>query len=160
MQKSRVKVHDQGRKITFWKLEHRCQLIVKLQANKFYQKLLCCLSSYINLLNLLNFQGLHGRLLTLSRFQTSNPWSRPLTNSDLKRGAYTRARVCQIVWSIVWSIGCDPTALRTIPCFVAIWPLSDESLDLGRLIARWFLVVCSFPIACSIVDYWLVARLM
>ena len=108
VQRSRVKVNDQRRKITFWEFERRCQLVVRLKANKYYQELLCFLSSYINLLNLLNLQGLHGQLLARGRFQTFSSWSRPLTNSNLKEGAYTRARICPIVWSI----GHNPTALR------------------------------------------------
>ena len=36
VQKSRIKVNDQGGKITLWELERGCQLIVRLKANKYY----------------------------------------------------------------------------------------------------------------------------
>ena len=108
VQRSRVKVNDQGRKITLQELERRCQLVVRLKANKYYQVLLCSLSSYINLLNLLNLQGLCSRLLAPDRFQISSPWSRPLTNPNLKGGAC----IYTCVFPIVWSVGRNPTALR------------------------------------------------
>ena len=38
---------------TLW-VKHRCQLVVRLKTNKYYQELLCLLSSYINFLNLIN----------------------------------------------------------------------------------------------------------
>ena len=40
----------------FSRVKCRCQLIVKLKANKYYQELFFFLSSYINFLNLLNCQ--------------------------------------------------------------------------------------------------------
>ena len=132
MQKSRVKVNDQGRKITFWELERRYQLVVRLKVNKYYMELLCSLSSYINLLNLLNLYGLCSRLLAPGRFQTSSTWFRPLINSDLKGSACTRA----CIYPIVWSVGHDPTALRRVACFVAIRPLLDKLLDLNCLVGR------------------------
>ena len=52
--------------------QRRCQLVVRLKANKCCQELLCSLSSYINFLNLLNLQGLRGRLQAPGRFQTSS----------------------------------------------------------------------------------------
>ena len=73
VQGSRVKVNEQGRKITLRELERRCQFVVRLKANKYYQELLYSLSSYINLLNPLNLQGLRDRLLASGRFQTSSP---------------------------------------------------------------------------------------
>ena len=146
MQRSGIKVNHQGRKITLWELEHKCQLVVRLKANKFYQELLCFLSFYINLLNLLNLQGLRGWLLTPGRFQTSSPWSRSLTNSDLKGGAYTRVCICLIVWSIVQSVGCNPTALKWVARFVAIRPPLDELLNLGCSVGWWFSVICSFSL--------------
>ena len=81
MQKSCVRVNDLRKKKTLQKLERKCQFVVRLKANKYYQELLCSLSFYIKLLNLLNLQGLCGRLLAPGRFLTSSPWSRPLTNS-------------------------------------------------------------------------------
>ena len=59
------------------RVKHRCQLLVRLKANKCYQELLCYLSSYINLLSI----RLLGWLLVPDQFQTSSPWSRPLVNS-------------------------------------------------------------------------------
>ena len=113
-------------------------VVVRLKANKYYQELLCSLSSYINLLNLLNLQGLRGRLLASGWFQTSSLWSRLLTNPNLKEGAFTCNRVCPIVWLV----GRDLTLAlsRSDTCFVAIRPLSDESLNLGRLVGRSRLV--------------------
>ena len=34
------------------RVKRRCQLVIRLKANKCYQELLCFLSSYINLLNI------------------------------------------------------------------------------------------------------------
>ena len=115
MQKSRVKVNDQGRKITLRELEHRCQLVVRLKVNKCYQELLCSLSSYINPLNLLNLQGLRNQLQAPGRFQISSPWSRSLTNSDLKG-------VLVLVLVFVQSLG----QLAAIP------PLLDKLLALSQ----------------------------
>ena len=143
---------EMGRVITVQTLwvKCRCQLVVSLKANKYYQELLCSLSSYINFLNLLNLQVLHGWLLAPGRFQTSSLWSRHLTNSDLKEDAYTCAHVRSIVWSIVQSADCDPTALRWDVCFFVIWLLLDELLDLGRSVGQWFLVVCSCESSCPL----------
>ena len=107
-------------------------MIVRLKANEYYQELLYSLSFYINLLNLLNLQGLRGWLLAPGRFQFSSPWSRLLTNSDLKGDACICARVCPIVWSV----GRNTIALKWVACFVAIRPLSNELFDLGRSVGR------------------------
>ena len=48
------------------RVKHRCQLVIRRKANKCYPELLCYLSSYINLLNLLNLQGLRRRFLVLA----------------------------------------------------------------------------------------------
>ena len=150
MQKSYVKVKWLREKDNSSKVKYRCQLVVKLKANKCYQKLLYFLSSFINLLNLLYLQGLRSRLLTPGRFQNSSPWSKLLTNFNLKGGAYTCACVWPIIWSIVWSIGRDPTALKWIACFVAIQPLSDESLNLSCLVCQWFLVIRLCELSCPL----------
>ena len=90
---ARSDLHLQMGGVPQCRLKRKCQLVVRLKADKCYQELLCSLSSYINLLNLLNLQGLHSWLLAPGRFQTSSPWSKPLTNSDLKGGACTCAHV-------------------------------------------------------------------
>ena len=56
-----------------FKSQTRMSVVVRLKANKYYQGLLCSLSFYINLLNLLNLQGFRHRLLARGRFQTSSP---------------------------------------------------------------------------------------
>ena len=53
----------------FFKVKCRCQLVVKLKANKYYQGLLCYLSFYIKLLNI----RLCSQLQAPGRFQTFNP---------------------------------------------------------------------------------------
>ena len=68
----------------------------------------------------LESQGLRGRLLAPGRFQTSSPWSRPQTSG----GTRTRSRI--------W--------------FVAIRPLSDESLDFGHLIGCLQLRLFATPV--------------
>ena len=91
----------------------RCQFVVRLKANKCYQELLCFLSSYINLLDLLNLQGLRHWFLTSGRFHTSSPWSRPLTNSK-----------SPAVFLLVFVSG---------QSFLGkVWPLSDKSLALSQ----------------------------
>ena len=109
------------------RVKGRCQLVVRLKANKCYQGLIYYLSSYINLLNLLNLQSLCGRLLTPGQFQTSSPWSRPLT-----------VLVLILVFSQLFlgKVCRNPTALRWVVCFVAIQPLLDKLLVLGRLVSR------------------------
>ena len=150
MQKLRVKVKWLRIKNNSLRVICRCQLIVRLKANKYYQELLCFLSSYINLLNFLNLQDFCVQFLAPGRFQTSSPWSRPLTNSDLKGDAYTCACIQPIVWSIVWSVGRDLTAFKWVVCFVAIQSLSEQLLDLGRLVGQWFLVVCLCKLSCPL----------
>ena len=51
--------------ITFLKAECSCQLVVKLNANKCFQKLLCYLSFYINFLNIKFFFLVPGPCLVL-----------------------------------------------------------------------------------------------
>ena len=150
MQRSLIKVNNQRRKITLWEFKRRCQLVVRLKANKCYQELLCFLSSYINLQILLNLQGFRGQLLAPGRFQTSSPWSRSLTNSDFKGGVCTYTRVWPIVWSIVWSVDCNPIALKWVACFVAIWLFLDESLNLGCLVSQWFSIICLCELSCPL----------
>ena len=86
-----------------------------------------------------------------SRLLTSDPDL--LTNSDLKEGADTCPCVWPIVWSIVRSVVRNPTVLKWVACFVAIQSLSDESLDLGRLIGQWFLVVYLCKSSCPLVPW-------
>ena len=107
---------------TLQESKRRCQLVVRLKVNKCYQKLLCPLSFYIKLLNILNLQGLRGWLQASGRFQTSSPWSISQT-SDL----------CRYLYFFLYLVNCS--LVRS----VAIWPLSDESLalsqsDLSRLV--------------------------
>ena len=61
----------------FLKVKRKCQLVVRLKANKYYHGLLCYLSSYINLLNI----RLCGRLQVPGQFQTFSPWSKTYTGS-------------------------------------------------------------------------------
>ena len=129
VQMLRVKINDQGGKITLWELERMCQLVVRLKANKYYQELLCSLSSYIKLLNVLNLQGLCNWLLAPGRFQTCSPWSRPLTNSKPLAGLILVLVFGQLFLDKVCR---NPTALRWVICFVAIRLCSDKSLDLGQ----------------------------
>ena len=44
----------------FLRVKRRCQLVVRLKANKCYQELLCYLSSYINFLNIRLFARVFG----------------------------------------------------------------------------------------------------
>ena len=126
-----------------FRVKRRCQLLVRLKANKCYQGLLCYLSSYINFLNI----RLCIRLQGPGRFQTFSLWSRTHTGSQplavlvlvLIFGQLSLSKICR-----------DPTALRWVVCFIAIQPLSDKSLDFGCSIRQWFSVVCLFPIACLI----------
>ena len=53
---------------TLW-VKRRCQLVVRLKANKCYQGLLCYLSSYINFLSI----RLCGQIQASSRFQIFCP---------------------------------------------------------------------------------------
>ena len=98
-------------------VKRKCQLVVRLKANKCYQELLCFLSSYMNLVKLLNFQGLRGRLLTTGRFQTSSPWSKLLTN-------YKTLAMLVLVFMFgqlfLGKVCCNPTAFRWVAPFVAI----------------------------------------
>ena len=110
--------------------------------------MLYSLSSSINLLKLLNLQGLCGWLLALGQFQISSPWSRSLTNSDFKGGACTYACIWPIIWSIIRSVGHDQIALKWVACFVTIRLLSDELLKLGQ----WFLVICLYELSCPLVS--------
>ena len=146
MQRSRVKVNDQGRRITLRELERRCQLVVRLKVNKYYQELLCSLSSYINLLNSLNFQGLRNRLLAPGRFQTSSPWSRSLTNS---KPLAVLVLVLVFGQSFLGKVCRDPTALRWVARFVAIRLRLDESLNLGQ----WFSVVWLCESSCPLAPW-------
>ena len=115
--------------------KRRCQLIVRLKANKCYQEWLCFLSFYINLLNLLNLQVLYSRLLASGRFQTSSPWFRPLTNS---KPLAVLILVLLFGQSFLGKVCCNVTALKWVARFIAIRTHLDKSLDLGQ----WFLVVC------------------
>ena len=45
-------LHLEMGEVQKWRLKHKCQLVVRLKVNKYYQKLLCYLSFYINLLNI------------------------------------------------------------------------------------------------------------
>ena len=152
MQRSRVKLNNQGKKITFWELKRRCQLVIRLKANKYYQELLYSLSSYINLLNLLNLQGLRNWLLVLSQFQNSSPWSRPPTNSDLKGGIYNLCLYstnCLVSWlrSDHSQMSCLLCRNLTVLGWVA-WPWS-----LGRLmVLGCLLVLVVLPIGSSICE--------
>ena len=60
MQSSRVKIKWLKEKSNFLRVKRRCQLIVRLKANKSYHKLLCYLSSYINFLNIRLFVQVSG----------------------------------------------------------------------------------------------------
>ena len=122
---------------TLQKSKRKYQLVVRLKANKCYQELLCCLSSYINLLNLLNFQGLCSRFLDPGRFQTSSPWSRPLTNSDLKG---------VLIFVLVF----DKLFSQLSGQLVVIWPFLDELLALLR--SDHFRISCSTSVAWSVDD--------
>ena len=146
MQKSRVKVNNQGRKITLWELERRCQLVIRLKANKYYQELLCSLSSYINLLNLLNLQGLCDWLLAPGRFQTCSSWSRPLTNS---KPLTVLVFVLVFGQSFFYKVCRNPTAFRWVACFIAIRLHSDELLDLGQ----WFSVIRLCESSCPLAPW-------
>ena len=55
-----------------FRVKHRCQMVVKLKANKCYLRLLCYLFSYINFFNI----TLCGPLKAFGRFQTFSPWFR------------------------------------------------------------------------------------
>ena len=94
--------------------KRRCQLVVRVKANKCYQKLLCYLSSYINLLKI----RLCGRLKAFGQVQAFSPWSRTHTGSrplavlilDLVFGQLFLGKVYR-----------NPTAFKWIAYFVAIW---------------------------------------
>ena len=101
------------------RVKRRCQLVIRLKANKCYQELLCSLSSYINLLSLLNLQGLCGWLLAPGRFPTSSPWSKPLINSNLKG-------------VLVLVLMFDQLFGQSSGQLVAIRPFSDKLLVLSR----------------------------
>ena len=87
------------------RVKRRCQLVVRLKANKCYQKLLCYLSSYINLLNLLNLKAsaVGSWPLAGSRPLAPDPDLRPLAVLVLVLvfGQLFLGKVCR-----------DPTALR------------------------------------------------
>ena len=112
----------------------RCQLVVKLKANKCYQRLLCYLSSYINLLNI----RLCGRLQAPGRFQTFSPWSRTLADF----GPCLILEVIVIVLVFVWSIGrhhswlCRTIVLdRSVDCLVKrpiAFGLTEPSVSIVR----------------------------
>ena len=89
---------------TLW-VKRMCQLVVRVKANKCYQRLLRYLSSYINLLNI----RLFGRLQAPGRFQTFCPWSRTHTGS---RPLAMLAFVLVFDQLFFGKIGCNPTALR------------------------------------------------
>ena len=95
-------MNDQEKKITPRELERRCQLVVRQKANKYYQELLCSLSSHINLLNVMNSQGLCSRFFGPSRFQTSSSWSKPLTNFRPHPISFVILAMIVIVWSIAF----------------------------------------------------------
>ena len=91
----------------FLRVKCRCQLVVRLKANKYYQEMFCYLSSTSTSW----VSGLLDRLLVPDRFQTFNPWSRPLANS----GLYSMLEVIVIVFVFVWSIICHHSRLcRTV----------------------------------------------
>ena len=54
------------------KVKYRCQLMVRLKTNKYYQELLYYLSSYINFLNI-RFFAIGSRLLAVFRPLTPDP---------------------------------------------------------------------------------------
>ena len=71
MQRSRVKVNGQERKITLRELECGCQLVGRLKANECYQELLRYLSSYINLLSIRLFARVSGLRLSATNDVTT-----------------------------------------------------------------------------------------
>ena len=87
-----------GRVITVQALwvKRRCQLVVRLKANKCYQKLLNSLSFYINFLNFLNLKAFVVGSCPLAG-------SRPLvSNPDLRSQTFGYTYTCSCVWSIVF----------------------------------------------------------
>ena len=75
--------------------QHRCQLVVRLKANKCYQKLFSFLSFYINLLNSFNL-----RASAVSAWPL--PGSKPLApNLNLRSQTSGGTRIYSHVWSIV-----------------------------------------------------------
>ena len=142
MQVARNDLHLQMGGVWQSRLKRRYQLVIRLKANECYQKLLCSLSSYINLLNLLNLQGLHNQLLAPGRFQTSSPWSRPLTNSKLKE-------VLVLVLVFDQSFG------QLFGQLVAIRPLLDELLALSQ--SDCSRMSCLTLVAWSVDSSWLFA---
>ena len=144
VQKSRVKVNDQGKRITLWELERRCQLVIRLKANKCYQELLCYLSSYINLLNLLNLKAsaVGSWPLAGSRPLAPDPDLWPTLN----------------LWRCLYLLSCLVNCSLVRP--VAIRPLSDELLALSQSdrarISCWTSVDGSWLFACvNLLAHWL-----
>ena len=78
------------------RVKRRCQLIIRLKANKCYQELLCYLSYYINFLNI----KLCVWLQAPSRFHTFSTWFRTYTSSKL----YLTLTVVIIVLMLIWLI--------------------------------------------------------
>ena len=105
---------------TLW-VKRRCQLVIRLKANKYYPELLSSLSSYINLLNFLNFKAsaVSFWLLIGSKPLAPDPNLRPLAVLVLVLafGQLFLGKVCR-----------DPTALG--------WVARPWSLD--RLFATLF----------------------
>ena len=108
-------LHLQMSRVEQCRVKCRYRLVVKLKANKCYQKLLCYLSSYINLLNI----KLCGWLQAPGRFQTFSPWSRTHIGS---RPLAVLALVLVFGQSFLGKVCCDLIALRWVACFVAIRP--------------------------------------
>ena len=126
---------------TFW-AKCRCQLVVKLKANKYYPELLSFLSSYVNLQDL-KASPVGSWPLAGSKPLAPDPDLRPLAILVLvfAFGQLFLDKVC-----------CNPTDFRWVNCFVTIRPhlaydcLIVLGLSFGLLLNWLFLTlfICDF----------------
>ena len=118
------------------RVKRKYQLVVKLKANKYYPKLLSFLSSYINLLNLLNLKACAVGFwpLTNSRSLALNPDLRPLAVPVLilAFGQLFLSKVCRNSILLRWVATFDPI-VWSIVCIIS----SQSSNDLKRNLSPW-----------------------
>ena len=135
MQRSCVKVKWLREKNNSLKVKCRCQLVVRLKANKCYQELPCSLSFYINFLNFLNLQAFCSWLQTPGRFQTSSPQSIPLVNFRPYPIPSAILAVIVIVQSIIFQLvlAFAKVAGLAKPSFSITWLVSLDWLIVGLI---------------------------
>ena len=86
------------------RVKHRCQLVIRLKANKYYPEFLSFLSFYINLLNLLNLKA-----SAVSSWPLAG--SRPLVSDPDLRPLAVFVLILAFSQSFFGKVCCDPTAL-------------------------------------------------